>query len=127
MKLSKYIFIPQLIKVHWLTWVSRRSVARAMNWSVCEMLFLKLLPQFSSNAHETCYIWFVWCVDVHDLLVWDMAKFCLEWCPFFKTLNTCITIYLCFVFCDKARIGVIYSSQPVITLAETGKKFHVYR
>ena len=35
------------------------------NWSVWEMLHLKLLPKVSSHLNETCYTWSVWGVDVH--------------------------------------------------------------
>ena len=54
---------PQLMKQGRIYW-SQQTV----DWAVGETLCLKLLPQFSSNLNETCYIWPLCCVDVHEII-----------------------------------------------------------
>ena len=91
--------------------------------SVGEMLCLKLLPQFSSHLHETCYTQSLWCVDVHNIICvrpcqrgpsivmrffWNTyihldkvlcllpqsSKWCSKWCSI-----------VCLLCCHRAGIG----------------------
>ena len=56
------------------------------------MLCLKLLLQFSSYLNETCYTWFLWFEDVHDII-------------FVRPLSKFLYIH---ISCDKAGIGSIH-------------------
>jgi len=66
-----YMYLyPQLVKFKGRVYLSQQTVSRAF-LSNGEMLCLKLHPQFSSYLNETCSTWSLWCVDVHDIILFS--------------------------------------------------------
>ena len=70
-----------------------------MGFSVGEMLCPK---QFSSNLNYTCYIWPLWCLDVHNIICVRPGQRVVELCPFYRFF----LIHIIFS-CDKEGV---YSS-----------------
>ena len=69
--------------------------------SVCESLWPKQHSQFLSHLNETCYTWFIWCEDVHNIFLVIPCPAVTELCPFENNLIVIFSFFMV-TFCQRS-------------------------